>query len=226
MRVDKEEIPDETSKRICAHMNDDHYVSVYAMAKSLVQLQPKWKISSVNLKKVTSAGCHIQVITCSGDMCQSQNVVYNFDEAPVTQTKLRPLLIAIHHKETGPKLSWLWSKPLLLLIVSGLAFASWGAFLADHERLEKNFDVFTKSLIGSSPPFQLRMALRYALYFTALAHLFEVAFLAYFGPKHVKLSAMATVQWSVLTFFCGYPIFSEFIDFLEVLKRNKAEKKK
>ncbi|GAX25963.1 hypothetical protein FisN_4Hh553 [Fistulifera solaris] len=226
MSMDKDEISDETSKRICAHMNDDHYVSVYAMAKSLVQLQPKWKISSVNMKKVTSAGCHIQVITCSGDMCQSQNVVYNFDEAPVTQTKLRPLLIAIHHKETGPKLSWLWSKPLLLLIVSGLAFAFWGAFLSDQEQLEKNFDVFTNNIIGSSPPFQLCMALRYVLYFTALAHLFEVAFLAYFGRKHVKLSTSATIQWSLLVFFCGYPIFSEFIDFLEVLKRSKADKKK
>lgn len=225
MSTDKDEISDEASKRICAHMNDDHYVSVYAMAKSLVQLKPKWKISGVIMKKVTSAGCNIQFITCSGDMCQSQNVVYTFDNAPVTQAKLRPLLVSIHQKETSPNFSWILTKPLLLVIIPGLLFTFWGAVLADQDQLEKNFDVFSKNFIGISAPFQLCRALSYVLYFTAIAHLFEVAFLVYFGGKHLKLSTLATIQWSLLVFFCGYPIFSEFIDLLEALKRNKAEKK-
>lgn len=226
MSTNTDEISDEASKRICTHMNDDHYVSVYAMAKSLVQLKPKWKISNAKLKKVTSTGCHIQVITCSGDMCESQNVVYQFDKAPVTQAELRPLLVAIHHKETSPKLSWILSKPLLLLIVPGLLFAFWGAVLADQEQLENNFNVFSNHFLGVSSPFRLCRALSRVLYFTAIAHIFEVAFLVYFGKKSIQLSTWATIKWSLLVLFCGYPIFNEFIDLLEALKRNKLEKKK
>ena len=226
MSSNADEISEDASKRICAHMNDDHYVSVYAMAKSLVQLKPNWKISAAIMKKVTPEGCTIQVITCSGDMCQSQNVVYAFDRAPVKPAELRPLLVAIHQKETSPKLSWLWTKPLLLVIVAGLLFAFWGAALANQDQLEHHFDVFTQHYIGISPPFQLCKALRYVLYFTAIAHLVEVVFLVYFGRKHIKLSTMATIKWSILVLFCGYPIFSEFADLMEALKRNKAEKQK
>lgn len=226
MSGSNDEISDEVSKRTCAHMNDDHYVSVYAMAKSLVHLKPKWKITDVKFKKVTSTGCSIQVITCSGDLCESQHVVYPFDKALVTQGELRPRLVAIHHKETSPKLSWIWSKPLVLLIVPGLLFAFWGAVLVDQEQLENNFNVFSKHVLGISPPFRLCPALGNVLHFTAVAHLFEVSFLVYFGKKSLKLSTLAIVKWSLLVFVCGYPIFSEFTDLLQVSKRKNTEKKK
>ena len=79
MATSDEEISSEASKRMCAHMNEDHGVTVYAMAKSSFRLQGGWKLTDAKMKKVTLQGCEIQAVTCSGDLCEMQRINYPFN---------------------------------------------------------------------------------------------------------------------------------------------------
>ena len=95
-------ITEETSKRICAHMNEDHAVSVFAMAKRSANLRDGFSISKATLQKVTMEGCHLQVMLCRGDACRVERVIYPFLTPLSDPSEIRSRLIEVHHEACRP----------------------------------------------------------------------------------------------------------------------------
>lgn len=125
----------ETSKRICGHMNEDHSVTVYAMARQQLglwlrqqqqQFHPndsfrkqyqwwwwwggnKFPFSNAILKSVTAHGCQIQIILCNGDVCQMVTLDYPFQPPLKKDDKiheqLRRRFIEIHQQVCRPYLT-------------------------------------------------------------------------------------------------------------------------
>ena len=100
---DKKVISEETSNRICVHMNEDHAVSVYAMAKRQgPKPEPGWKITTATIKSVTMTGATITVTLCRGDACRQIPVTYPFIPPLTEPHQIRSRMVAIHHHVCNP----------------------------------------------------------------------------------------------------------------------------
>jgi hypothetical protein len=220
------EISEEASKRMCQHMNDDHAVSVYVMAKSLVRLEAGWKISDARLKKVSLTGCSIQAITCHKDMCVPHNVVYKFEPPLKSSAEARSRLLEIHQRLTKPKLQWFFTKPISLFIVPMWLFAIWGSQAASQEDLVRIVDSMELSKMTSLSKEKqaviLSQLLSLTFIFTLVGHLIFTLFVVD-KAKGLKLSPTATVMWMVCIFSAGYPFFSELFDIYEVYRRSQQQ---
>jgi hypothetical protein len=71
-------ISDDTSKRMCAHMNVDHAASVHGMVLSCIQRKGA-AISDAKMVSISMEGCQLKYVACKGDVCEMNNVFMPFD---------------------------------------------------------------------------------------------------------------------------------------------------
>jgi len=218
-----DEISAEASKRICEHMNDDHAVSVYAMAKSLGSFG-RFKLTDARLKKVTLLGCSIQAIKCKGDLCEMKPLFYKFDPPLTSSSQVRPRMVEVHQKVCSARLHWLVTKPDAFLIVclSGLAgYGTWMGVpgMVDAITSVKQLNLGVEKVFGSAqimaefvPP---------VFYVTVVAHLLEATWAAYKCRTTLKLKLPATLIWFLTVTFSGYFILSDLIMLLTVDRVTK-----
>ena len=207
---DSFEVSELTSTRVCKHMNDDHSVTVYAMARNMVDPLPKeWKLSDAKLKKVTANGCHLQAITCSGDMCQVKNVVYPFVPPLTAAAQVKPRLVEIHHQVLAPQMKWIYAKPLALKLTITVALLAYATLFMGVEGMKARMD--QSNLIKTFYPQTgyIAMALQAVFYLTIVAHVAEASFAAHTCRSAFKLNWKGTIQWAALILIVGFPILNE-----------------
>lgn len=222
-------ISEETSKRVCTHMNEDHAVSVLAMAMrsageaSSSSTSSSWKISDATMLKVDESGCLIRCVACSGDLCEMNVVEYKFEPPIASASELRPRLVAVHHRLCSPRVAWLVKKPQALLILVTEAFLAYGTF-GRYERATNYSDVLSgvvSLVFGSASNFSL--AVRAAFYFSVVAHGGEALYVAYHCRRTLKLQWKATILWFLMICMVGIPITSEFLPLLNVARKKSNE---
>lgn len=197
-------ISNETSNRICAHMNEDHAVSVYAMAKSKVVLPGRqWKISDAFLKKVTMEGCHIQVILCHAMLCQDVKLIYPFDPPLAHPSQVRSRIIAIHQEVCTPRS--VYKDPIFLVIFFCFGGLAWGTLYNGTK--------------GMSPLFS--KAVHVGFYLTVLMHSVFAAYISYLSRKTLTLSVSGTTAWFAAVFLSGFKAAVEFRELVEVDRKCK-----
>jgi Protein of unknown function (DUF2470) len=206
--TDELEISEETSARICQHMNEDHAVSVYAMARKMVEWPgPKWKISKALLQRVRRQGCDLQVYLCHDMMCQETKVTYPFVPPLAHSSQIRSRIIAVHHQVCSP--SCTYRNPLFYLI-AGFVLASASVALQG-------------GLKGVDP--LINTAVKLAFMVTLLGHTTLATYAAHLGRKELKLQMRGLAAWYCAILLSGTVAFLELYDLLNVHRKNKAAQK-
>lgn len=227
--ISGQEISEETSERVCTHMNEDHAVSVFAMGRSLVHVPVGWKISEAKMREVTLEGSYVRIVLCHDEFCQMEDVRYPFHPPLTSSSQLRARMVEIHHKLCAPRLSWLISKPIcpiLILMFAGLAY---GALILGRDGIVQALESSNMMKALISPTFHLTswfpLAVRVSFYFVAILHTAEAIYVGYHSLKTLKLGTRSTCQWLFLILLVGYPITSEFMALLNVDRKSKATNK-
>ena len=198
-------ISPETSKRICAHMNDDHAVSVYAMAKRLLSGGSSSSITQSKLTQVTSAACHLQVVTCSGDVCEMHRLEYPLQPPLASAGEARSRLVSIHQTVCAPSWSWLFTKPLAVAVLLGTL----GMIYVSH---------IDRTILPHPDVASL-------LYLTVVAHMVEVGLTVRSCRVDLKLPWATTLSWVVLVMITGIAIYSELQDLQRHVVGKEGKKK-
>jgi Protein of unknown function (DUF2470)/Domain of unknown function (DUF4499) len=219
------DVSEEMSTRVCTHMNEDHAVSVYAMARRIAPLDPGFKVSEARMKKLTLEGCHIQVVACRQDLCQVHAVVFPFDAPLKSGAELRPRLVAIHHRVCAPELAWLVRKPVSVVILVMMAFLTYCTMGLGTSQLRSLIEAdqglvrIVTVLFGSPKIFGLLV--RAAFCFGHTAHAAEAVYGLYLCRQTLKLKWLATLQWALLITLTGFPVLGELQSLVAVARRKK-----
>jgi hypothetical protein len=224
------EISAETSKRYCEHMNDDHAVTVYAMAKFLGGFG-QLKLTDARIKQVSLTGCSINAITCRGDVCEVKQLFYKFEPPLASPPQARSELQGIHQKVCAPRLDWFVSKPEVSIIFSIVAAMGYGTWMGVPEMTEvfsnaKQLSFIIEKTFGSAS--MLAELVRFFFYFSIVAHVAEAIWAVYKCQSVLKLKFQACLMWFLAVSATGFPILKELIDLLtidRVTKHAAANKK-
>jgi hypothetical protein len=232
---DDYEISAETSERVCAHMNHDHWVSVYAMAKSLLLASGKPQInhsslSETKLTRIRSDGCHLRAVVCNGDTCEMHPLVYPF-HPPLSSTKdLRARMVDIHQELCAPEISWLWTKlscRIILLFVIPIMIMTFGVGMDKSMQILHHANFLRPPLTmiyGSIDMF--RRVTQSSAWTIIVLHLSEAVYVFYHAVRSLKLRWTSALLWFVLIAMVGFPITMEFMDLLRAHQNSIADKNK
>ena len=221
-------ISTETSKRICSHMNDDHAVSVHAMAKSLLG-SGYGKITEANLKEVNMDGCTIAVVTCKGDLCEMKKLTYSFDPPLKSASEVRPRMVEIHHQVCAPRVSWLFTDMFALSVLIVVALLGYGTHVVGVEALmakienSAHLNSAISLFFGSASTFS--NLVRYSWFLALFLHDLEAFYVLYHARQTLKLNGNAQILWYILVAAVGFPITREFLDLLKVHQKKSNNKK-
>jgi hypothetical protein len=210
----------EASKRTCEHMNDDHAVSVYAMARLLLRLPAGVKLTDARLKKVTMDGCHLSVATCRGDLCEMKQLVYEFDPRLESPSQVRSRLVAVHQKVCEPRWQWLVATPVAVAILC-MTYGTWLGVpqMTDMIESAKEINVYVSKVFGSAN--MLALLIRFFFYFIVVAHTAEATWAAYKCRTVLKLQAKPTLMWFGMVLLLGYTVLPELLTLLTVNRVSK-----
>ena len=245
-------VSSETNERICNHMNNDHAVSIYAMAKQQLMINTNPSngssssskhITEAKLTNVTLDGCTIKVITCSGDFCQQHKILYPFVPPKLTSSnELRSKMVQIHHNVTRPHpLLIIKHQPIAIVILFGIGMLLYGTILQYQGESPQDDDSSILNMILYSKICPI------VFWLTVLAHCYEMLHTLYYSrfantvatvattsgdgggeSKKPFLSWKNTILWCIVVFIGGFPFWNEFNDLLKYYKEhdNKEQKKR
>jgi Protein of unknown function (DUF2470) len=202
-------ISSEVSQRICDHMNVDHAVSVFAMAKRVVELPKEkgWKISDAQLRTVTMNGAELRVTCCRGDACQQQSVTYPFLPPLSEPSQIRSRMIAIHHRVCLPFSCY--DHALFPSVVVFFAVTAWYALWPGPP---------------TTDPF-LNKCLHDCFYLMLYGHLGLAIFGTYMCMSVLKLTRIGACHWFVAIFLSGYLGLRELQVLVDVQDKSEIAKK-
>jgi hypothetical protein len=219
----KVQISDETSTRVCKHMNEDHGLTIYAMARTVVDLPADWTLTDAKLKKVTPEGCEVEAITCSGELCEMKQVVYPFTPPLASAAEVKKRMIVIHHSALSPEWGWIWTKPFAFKCLVTVAALTYASVVLGGEQLVAALDQ-THLLKSFYPRTDIVAAiLQLVFYVTFIGHIGEAAFAAHTCVTAFKLKWTGTLQWMVMIMLVGYPILQELMLLQKVQQKQKKE---
>jgi hypothetical protein len=232
------EISSDVSSRICTHMNEDHAVSVYAMAKRLIDNTSNSlpncvgsDLTNAKLMQVTLCGCEIRAIVCRGDACHLHNLHYPFVPPLSSASEVRKRMVDIHQYVCSPTLGrWFFTKPVVPLIIGALALLGYSTIgLGYHgtiATLETSFpqlNFIIVKVFGTTAFFA--NLIHFAFGLALLAHGCEALYAAHRCRFALKLSWSITSQWFLTVLATGYPSLVELrrlltVDYDSRQKRN------
>ena len=138
----------------------------------------------------------------------------------------RQRLIQLHHEALAPRLSWLVTDPVALVILLAAALLAMGTYgfggaegLATAVRGANRLDDAISSLWGSAPVFARQVV--FFWYCTVTIHALEGAYVAYHAIRTLKLRLGSTLLWFYLVLCTGFPIAKRFLEFLKVHSTSK-----
>ena len=196
-------VSSETNERICNHMNNDHAISVYAMAKQQLMINNNnpWgsatvrsqsHITEAKLLNVTLEGCTIKVITCSGEFCQQHKVVYPFVPPLTTSNGLRSKMVQLHSTVTRPHpLLIMKHQPISIAILFGIAMLFYGTILQQQKRQQQyqGGELLSSSTNEDTDDSILNMILYSSricpmlFWVTVVAHVYEMVHVLYHSSR-------------------------------------------
>jgi len=219
-------------------MNEDHSLSIYAMAKRTSTTWPSrssgrpWKITNAILKSVTLQGCLIQVVLCCDDLCQVQKITFPFEPPLTDAAQLRPRMVAIHQEVCKPQVSEIFRSnplvaPAVTIFFAGLAY---GTLFLDADQLthmiETSFVIeFLRQHLECCSAQFFSTLVRLGFYATLCAHLVESTYIAYHSRTTLKFSVGTTAAWVLPNLVIGFPVLFAFQDMLRVDRKGKMAKK-
>jgi len=226
------------SQRICQHMNEDHAVTVYAMARRAFadtlngENGNRWKLSSdTKLKSVSLQGCTLQGTACSGDLCQRLQAELPF-APPALESKadLRPRLVALHHELMTPQTSWLVTKPAARGIWPTILAMGYGTLVLGIDGMTDLWDhkmsfMGTKiaQTLGSTE--RLSYVICILFWFSVVAHGLEAVYGWYHCRTTLRLGLKQQLHWALLLAAVGGPVLLELNPLITVATRAEAKKK-
>jgi len=230
---------EKVSQRICSHMNEDHAVTVYAMAKQRLDLKKNWKLSNAILKKVTVDGCSIQAVVCNGEtLCQLREVFYPFQPAlscGLKSLEVRKRLIQIHNCACGPQWHWLVTRFSSAIILAITVVIGYGTLILELDELdqvivsvkEHGFPTIPilSEFFDESADFTLAQVVRWSFWLLVVVHTVEASYAAYCCKQQLKLNAVPVMKWFILILLVGFPIFQDLQLLLKKNKEHHATKK-
>jgi len=221
------EISSDVSKRICAHMNDDHAATIHAMALSKLSNR-HCKVQHAKLTFVTLQEYSISYVMCDGDACAMKSISVPFDPPLNSSSEARGRLIQDHHRALTPSFSWLVSDPLLRTIFGICVLLGVGTLLGQEE-LSKIIDgsPFATSIItnvfGTSARFARIVVVSW--YFSLVAHTMEACYTAYLCKMVLKMNTTTSAIWFALNVSTGFPIMNKIREFVAIDNAARLNKK-
>lgn len=222
-KADDKTFPDVTVKRICTHMNEDHAVSVFAMAKQVCKPSGGWKVTDATMSDVNLAGCQLQVTLCKKQLCRQEKRMYTFVPPITNPAHVKSKLIAVHHRVCRP----VWSKPSFLFVTLNVLFIAFLACYVGRDRLiafiEERYELrkFIRRLIFNSETFAA--VVHWSFYFLLILHSLESAYVGYQARKTLKLTKTGTMEWTLATFLGGVTVIGDLRDLL-IIHHKKSKK--
>lgn len=232
--VNPDEISPEVSKRICSHMNDDHAISVYAMAKKACENKNS-KLTNAKMKSISLSGYKISFVICEDDVCEMKNVMIPFDPPLKSQKEARVRIIQDHEAAFTPTLSSLFTEPVSLSVfllcisfpyiaymvkeddIAGLVYASYTPMFISN-LIEKSF-CCTYTFASNVKTFA-----KFMWYLSIVAHVIEGSFAAYLCVKRFKLPKKIVWKWHFLGCCVGYAQVWKIFHLVSVDNQLKNEK--
>jgi Protein of unknown function (DUF2470) len=225
--TEKPTFPDVTVKQICSHMNEDHAVSVFAMAKRVCPVSGGWRISSATMVDVMLEGCQLQVTLCKNkDLCRQEKHIYTFEPPISNPAHVKSKLIAVHHRVCRPD----YTKPSFLFVALNVLFLAFlmGYFgragLIDFIEKRPNLRRFVRRMIFDSATYAT--VTQTFFYLTVLAHGLLCAYVGYHARKTLKLTKTGTTEWCLATALGGLTVVGDLRELLRVhFATHSAQKK-
>jgi hypothetical protein len=141
-------------------------------------------------------------------------------------------LIEIHHQVLSPKVSWLITDPLALIILVICSFLGYCTYafdktaLIDHiQQLDRLNNVLENISTGSGAS-AFALLIYGSWYFALVVHVMEAMYAAYHCRKTLKLKVGNTMLWFVLVSLVGFPIMSKLMRLVNAQLEARAEKTK
>jgi len=227
------EISPEVSQRVCSHMNDDHALSIYAMAKSTLKKYSSEKqksLSNAEMKSISLSGYELSFILCSGDVCEKRNITVPFHPPLKSPSEAKARIVQEHEKSFTPQFSWIFSEPIPLCVYFVMLLFANLVFLMEDKDIVAIVPTLPNTLQGIIDSsfcchFTFASRLRTLAYITFAAHIVESLVVAYVCQTRLKLPKMTTLKWALLVSIVGiYPLGMRVIEF--AIMKSKLEKKK
>lgn len=230
--TNENDITEEISQRICDHMNHDHYVTVYAMAKYSVFYKKrlrKFSISHVKMKQITSISCIMSVTLCSKDVCEMMTIQYPlFPSIQYGTNELRLRLIMIHHKVLHPydmlshQLSFgkLYAVFFVMFLLTILTF-----FCTYEQRFTLFYNIYESSsyLMMKLSPTIVSMIAQHIptlFWFTLIGHIIQADIVVYYSRRYFKLSWKTCILWFLCISCFGTIAFLPMFDIIQQYRRR------
>ena len=234
MTTTEKGITPEASKRICAHMNNDHAATVHALVLASIHARARRggsKVQNCRMKSVSLSDYTLSYVLCEGDACSMQKAVVPFRPGPLASAdQVRPALIAEHHRALQPDASWLVTDPLMRMLFGACLLLGAGTALGQSElaaRVDERAPSWASSAVaaafGSSERFAAVVV--GAFWFSVAAHGIEALYTAYLCRTILKMDAGTTAKWFVLNVCTGFPIMNKITELVAVDRAAREAKK-
>ena len=214
-------VSSEASTRICRHMNEDHAVTVHAMARSVAG----WgnlKVSNAKLVAVTSKSYTISYVTCSGDRCSMEKEEVMFDPPIEAESEVRSRLVYEHHRVLSPRLrtcvleNQFIAFSTLVIIITIL-------HLSDLLR-ELVFD-FILAPLGFHDHEMFHIVMKNTFYLVVISHGIEALYAMYLCKLKLGMKILSCFIWCLLVFIGGISTTRKLIELFKVSNTNKLAMK-
>jgi len=218
----------DVSRRICGHMNDDHAITVYGMVQYYMPKPERGgKVNEARMESVSLKDYLVSYVLCKGNECSKKILTIPFKPVLCSAKEAKGRIIDEHKKVLDAQFSWLFLDPVAFLVV--IIFISLGLVHGlgtegVENIVEKNeiIDFMISSMFTSVATFST-FATR-AWYFLVVAHLFEGSYTAYRCKKTLKVSALSTLKWFVVTFMVGRPILLRINKLVAVDRESRIKR--
>jgi hypothetical protein len=208
---DKKVISEEVSHRICVHMNEDHAVSVYAMAKSQgPKPEPGWKMTTAILKNVTMTGATIDMIWCRGDACRSVPMIYPFVPPLTEPHQIRSRMVAIHHHVCRP--IYCYDHTLFPAIVVFYLTSLYYTVMS------------SRNGTADTDPTLVR-TMRDCCILMSMAHMGMALYGTYLSYVVMKFKPLGTFHWFIAIILSGWLGLKELMQLVQLNETSKAKSK-
>ena len=231
-----ETITGEESKSLAKTLSNDHPATVLGMVQTDstgCKIPNGYHITSSRVKSVSNEQCEIKLTICSGDLCEMKTATYTFNPPLKSGKELfnedGKRLRQIHNKVCGPKVHWLVTDVLALVILVTCTAIAFGTLILGMDGMIDAISKAPRLEEGISTIFTSKTIFAYAVvasfWFAIIAHGIEAVISYKLCTDVLALDLGPTFVWVLLVFTVGYPIFSRLQLFAETQQRNDDKTK-
>jgi len=128
--------------------------------------------------------------------------------------------------KSAPKISWLVTKPLSIIILASVAALAYGTLYLGRIEMEQKLIHWKVLHISPTASRLFTHVVIYAFWFSVAAHGLEAAYTYHHTTRTLQLPIPSAMTWASLVFLVGYPIFSEITAIIGFHTQQAAKNKK